>query len=126
MIEIRRVYDENNWDTLIGRRLEVFFNANLDGTPSVDGHVIFHCEWECRTNGELRATVMGPQVRFPISDLLGGTFNGVPGPELVMAIKDAFLQTAAVHGELVEVEVPISEPEPEPEPENPPTEGEQP
>lgn len=115
MIEIRRVYDENNWDTLIGRRLEVFFNANLDGTPSVDGYVIFHCEWECRTNGVLRATTLGPQVRFPISDLLAGTFNGVPGPELVMAIKDAFLQTAAVHGELVAVEVPEPEPEPEPD-----------
>lgn len=114
MIEIRRVYDDSNWDTLIGRRLEVFFNANLDGTPSVDGHVIFHCEWECRTNGVLRATTPGPQVRFPITDMLGGTFNGVPGPDLIMAIKDAFLQTAAVHGELVEVDT--VEPDPEHEP----------
>lgn len=109
MIEIRRMYDENNWDTLIGRRLEVFFNANLDGTPSVEGHVIFHCEWEHRTNGVLRATSIGPQVRFPLASVLGGTFAGVTGPNLVMAIKDAFIQYASGLGELVEVPEPDAE-----------------
>jgi hypothetical protein len=63
--DILRVYDEINRDVLVSRRLEVFFEPNADGSPSVNGKLIWHTEWEHRTGDVLRGKSIGPRIERP-------------------------------------------------------------
>ena len=93
--EIRIDFDENNYDLLICRRMECFFIPSVDGTPSADGYVLFHTEWQHFSMGRLRATSIGPQLRKQIAELLPGTYAGLAGAEILVALKDMFVQVAS-------------------------------
>lgn len=93
--EIRITHDENNYDLLICRRMEAFFNPSVDGSPSVDGRVLFHTEWQHYSGGVLRAASMGPQIERSIQQLLPGTYAGLGGEAILAALKDMFVQAAS-------------------------------
>lgn len=92
--EIRITHDEHNYDLLICRRMECFFIPSVDGTPSADGYVLFHTEWQHFSMGRLRATSMGPQLRREIAELLPGEYAGISGPEMLTALKAMFINVA--------------------------------
>lgn len=93
--EIRVTFDENNYDLLICRRMEAFFNPSADGSPSADGRVLFHTEWQHFSMGTLRATSMGPQISKTFAELLPGQYAGLSGTELLGALKAMFIQVAS-------------------------------
>ena len=95
MTEIRRQYDEANYDLLVCRRMECFFIPNDDGTPSVDGRVLMHTEWMHYSGELLRGRSLGPQFERSIAQLLPGTFAGLAGAEILAALKDMFVQVAS-------------------------------
>lgn len=92
--EIRITHDENNYDLLICRRMECFFTPSVDGSPSADGYVLFHTEWQHFSMGRLRATSMGPQLRREIAELLPGEYAGISGVEILAALKAMFVGVA--------------------------------
>ena len=92
--EIRITHDENNYDLLICRRMECFFTPSVDGSPSADGYVLFHAEWQHFSMGRLRATSMGPQLRREIAELLPGEYAGISGVEILAALKAMFVGVA--------------------------------
>lgn len=92
--EIRITHDENNYDLLICRRMECFFTPSVDGTPSAEGYVLFHTEWQHFSMGRLRATSMGPQLRREIAELLPGEYAGISGVEMLTALKAMFINVA--------------------------------
>ena len=95
MTEIRRQYDEANYDLLICRRMECFFTPNDDGTPSAYGRVLMHTEWMHYSGDLLRGRSMGPQIERSIAQLLPGTYAGVAGEAILAALKDMFIQAAS-------------------------------
>lgn len=115
--DVERRWDEANRDVLVGRRLEVFFEPNDDGTPSVAGKLIWHTEWRHYTGEVLRATSPGPRIERTIEQVLAGEFGGIPGPAVIAAVKGAYIAHA---GEDFGIGV---EPEPEPVAEEQPTDG---
>lgn len=92
--DVERVYDDNNRDVLIGRRLEVFFSPNEDGSPSLNGKLIWHTEWEHRTGNVLRGTSLGPRIERTIEQVAAGEFGGLPGLDVIAAVKAAYIAHA--------------------------------
>ena len=92
--DIRIDYDENNFDLLICRRMECFFIPSVDGTPSADGYVLLHTEWQHFSMNRLRATSIGPQMRREIAELLPGEYAGVSGVDMLTALKNMFYQVS--------------------------------
>lgn len=92
--DIRIEHDENNYDLLICRRMECFFTPSVDGTPSADGYVLFHTEWQHFSMGRLRATSIGPQLRKEIATLLPGEYAGISGMNMLIALKNMFYQVS--------------------------------
>jgi hypothetical protein len=92
--DILRVYDEINRDVLVSRRLEVFFEPNADGSPSVNGKLIWHTEWEHRTGDVLRGKSIGPRIERTIEQVAAGEFGGLPGLEVIAAVKAAYIAHA--------------------------------
>jgi len=88
--DVERVYDASNRDVLIGRRLEVFFEPNADGSPSTNGKLIWHTEWRHMMGSVLRGTSPGPRIERTIEQVLSGEFGGIPVPQVVMAVKSAY------------------------------------
>lgn len=106
--DIERVFDEVNRDVLIGRRLEVFFEPSSDGTPSLKGKLIWHTEWEHRMGDVLRGTSLGPRIERTIGQVAAGEFGGLPGMDVIAAVKAAYVAhaTEALGIGAGEVEVP--------------------
>ena len=114
--DIERVVDDANRDVLVGRRLEVFFDPNDDGTPSTRGKLIWHTEWRSYSGSLLRGTELGPRIERTIEQVLAGEFGGMPGPVIIAAVKAAYVAHACEDfGIALEGEV-APEPEPELEP----------
>jgi hypothetical protein len=95
--DIQLIVDENNHDVLIGRRLEVFFTPNEDGTPSVNGKLLWHTEWWHMTGDVVRGKSIGPQIERTIEQVLAGDFGGMPGVEVIAAVKAAYVAHALEH-----------------------------
>lgn len=93
--DIERVYDEQNRDVLIGRRLEVLFEPSADGSPSLDGKLIWHTEWEHWMGSLLRGTSLGPRIERTIGQVAAGEFGGLPGMEVITAVKAAYVAHAS-------------------------------
>ena len=92
--DIQLIVDENNRDVLIGRRLEVFFTPNEDGTPSANGKLLWHTEWWHMTGDVVRGKSIGPQIERTIEQVLAGDFGGMPGVEVIAAVKAAYVAHA--------------------------------
>ena len=95
--DVERVYDESNRDVLIGRRLEVFFTPNEDGTPSVNGKLLWHTEWWHMTGDVVRGKSLGPQIERTIEQVLAGDFGGIPGVDVIAVVKAAYVAHAREH-----------------------------
>ena len=95
--DVQVVIDANNRDVLIGRRLEVFFTPNEDGTPSVNGKLLWHTEWWHMTGDVVRGKSIGPQIERTIEQVLAGDFGGMPGVEVIAAVKAAYVAHALEH-----------------------------
>lgn len=95
--DVQLIVDENNRDVLIGRRLEVFFTPNEDGTPSVTGKLLWHTEWWHMTGNVVRGKSLGPQIERTIEQVLSGDFGGMPGVEVIAAVKAAYVAHALEH-----------------------------
>jgi len=93
--DIERVYDDQNRDVLIGRRLEVFFEPSGDGTPSLNGKLIWHTEWEHRMGDVLRGTSLGPRIERTIVQVAAGEFGGVAGLDVIAMVKAAYVTHAS-------------------------------
>lgn len=93
--DIVRVYDEQNRDVLIGRRLEVLFEPSADGSPSFDGKLIWHTEWQHWMGDVLRSTSLGPRIERTIAQVAAGEFGGVPGMDVIAMVKAAYVAHAA-------------------------------
>jgi hypothetical protein len=93
--DIERVYDAQNRDVLIGRRLEVFFEPSGDGSPSLQGKLIWHTEWEHRMGDVLRGTSLGPRIERTIEQVAAGEFGGVPGMDVIAVVKAAYVAHAS-------------------------------
>lgn len=93
--DIERVYDEQNRDVLIGRRLEVFFEPSGDDSPSLKGKLIWHTEWEHRMGDVLRGTSLGPRIERTIEQVAAGQFGGVPGMDVIAVVKSAYVAHAS-------------------------------
>lgn len=108
--DIQRVYDEANRDLLVCRRAEIFFTPNEDGTPSVEGKVIWHTQWWHYIGAFKRGESLGPRLENTIEEVLGASYNvGAQEPLaaalIVAGIKAAYVARAAAHfgiGETVE------------------------
>lgn len=95
--DVQVVIDANNRDVLIGRRLEVFFTPNEDGTPSVNGKLLWHTEWWHMTGNMVRGKSMGPQIERTIEQVLAGDFGGIAGVDVIAAVKAAYIAHALEH-----------------------------
>ena len=95
--DVQLIVDENNRDVLIGRRLEVFFTPNEDGTPSVNGKLLWHTEWWHMTGDVVRGKSLGPQIERTIEQVLAGDFGGIPGMDVIAAVKAAYVTHALEH-----------------------------
>lgn len=93
--DVERVFDESNRDVLVGKRLEVFFEANADGTPSLNGKLIWHTEWEHRTGDVLRGKSIGPRIERTIEQVAAGEFGGIPGLDVIQLAKGAYVTYAS-------------------------------
>ncbi len=93
--DIERVYDEQNRDVLIGRRLEVFFEPSADGNPSLDGKLIWHTEWQHWMGDVLRGTSLGPRIERTLEQVAAGEFGGLPGMDVIAAVKAAYVAHAS-------------------------------
>lgn len=89
--DVARVYDDANRDVLIGGRLEVFFTASADGSPSHNGKLVWHTEWEHWTGPVLRGKSIGPRIERTLAQLAAGEFNGMMGDVLIAAGKAAYI-----------------------------------
>ena len=94
---VQLIVDENNRDVLIGRRLEVFFTPNEDGTPSANGKLLWHTEWWHMTGNVVRGKSLGPQIERTIEQVRAGDFGGMPGVEVIAAVKAAYVAHALEH-----------------------------
>jgi len=92
--DVERVFDASNRDVLVGRRLEVFFEPHDDGTPSVNGKLLWHTEWRHYTGDVPRGTSLGPRIERTIAQVLAGDFGGIPGPAVIGAVKAAYITHA--------------------------------
>jgi hypothetical protein len=108
--DVERVYDEANRDVLVGRRLEVFFDPNEDGSASTRGRLIWHTEWWHYTGSVLRGTSLGQRIERTIEQVLAGDFGGIPGPVVIGAVKAAYIAHAGEDFGLLPMP-PASEPE---------------
>lgn len=95
--DVQVVIDASNRDVLIGRRLEVFFTPNEDGTPSVNGKLIWHTEWWHMTGDLVRGKSMGPQIERTIEQVLAEDFGGIAGVDVIAAVKAAYVTHALEH-----------------------------
>ena len=95
--DVQVTIDANNRDVLIGRRLEVFFTPNEDGTPSVNGKLLWHTEWWHMTGDVVRGKSMGPQIERTIGQVLAGDFGGIAGVDVIAAVKAAYVAHALEH-----------------------------
>ncbi|NLA68531.1 MAG: hypothetical protein GX856_09885 [Gammaproteobacteria bacterium] len=97
MTEVAIQLDEHNRDVLYARRVELFFDPNEDGSPSVQGRIVWHTEWWHYSGDVLRAKTMGPKIRQEVADIIGNEYGGVTAPEIIGGIKAAFIQHALEH-----------------------------
>jgi len=111
--DVERVYDLQNRDVLVGRRLEVFFEPSRDGAPSLQGKLIWHTEWEHRMGDVLRGTSLGPRIERTIEQVAAGEFGGMPGLDVIQLVKGAYVTHASEDFGIgaAPVEQPIGEPE---------------
>lgn len=93
--DVERVYDAQNRDVLVGRRLEVFFEPSSDGSPSLNGKLIWHTEWEHWMGDVLRGTSLGPRIERTIEQVAAGAFGGVPGMDVIAMVKAAYVTHAS-------------------------------
>lgn len=106
--DIVRLIDDDNMDMLVARRLEVFFDPNEDGSPSLNGKMLWHTEWWVFSAGRmLRSKSIGPRIERTIEQVALGAFGGLPGLDVIAAVKAAY----ATHAQ--EDFAPVVEPEPE-------------
>lgn len=89
--------DATNRDVLYARRVEMFFAPNEDGSPSVEGRIVWHTEWWHYSGDVLRAKTMGPRIERSVADVIGNEYGGVTAPEIIGGIKAAFIQHAREH-----------------------------
>ena len=110
MSDVSIQLDEHNRDVLFARRVEMFFVPNEDGTPSVDGRIVWHTEWWHYTGDIKRAESRGPRIERDVADVLGESFdldgNALPAIAIIGGIKAAFIKHARED---------LGLPEPEPE-----------
>lgn len=99
------------YDELFAIRVELVFQPNEDGSPSVGGQANFHTEWWHFYQGQRIATTQGPVLRIPNERLLARSFNEIPVPELIASIKTAFIELAVEAGEAVGLPPPQPIPE---------------
>ena len=69
-----RQFDENHYEELLAVRVELLPRFNTDGTPSLDGKVIFHTEWWYFGFGELRGKRQGERIEHEFNEVLGRTW----------------------------------------------------
>lgn len=109
MTEVSVQLDDHNRDILFARRVEMLFNPNEDGTPSLDGKVIWHSEW-WHYSGDIKRAASQP-LRFErnVEDILTEEYEGIPAHVLIAAIKAAFIKHAR---EDLGLTHPVDDPEP--------------
>lgn len=90
--DVQRVIDPNNRDVLVGRRLEIFFDPAEDFSVSFAGKLIWHTEWWHMTGSVIRGKSIGPKVERTIEQLMAGDFGGIPGVQVIAAVKAAYVQ----------------------------------
>lgn len=126
-----QVWDEENgvFDKLYAPRLEAFFRPSADGSPSLDGLMVFHTEkWHFRDN-LVFAKSPGPRIEHNFNGLFERVWtlpDGTPVNtiEVILLMEQIFVELATESlapppplPELLPVELPPT-PEPE-EPEEP-------
>lgn len=89
------MYDAQNRDVLIGRRLEVLFEPRADGSPSLDGKLIWHTEWQHWMGDVLRGTSIGPRIERTLEQVAAGEFGGLPGMDVIAVVKAAYVAHAS-------------------------------
>lgn len=94
MTDVSIDLDEHNRDVLYARRVEMFFEPNEDGTPSVNGRIVWHTEWWHYSGELLRGKSMGPRIERDVADVLGESYGDVTAPEIIGGIKEAFVAHA--------------------------------
>lgn len=111
MTDVSIDLDAHNRDVLYARRVEMFFNPNEDGTPSVDGKIIWHTEWWHYSGDIKRAQSLGPRIERDVANVLGESFAvgdvTITAPEIIGGIKAAFIKHARE-------DLGLGEPEPKP------------
>lgn len=80
---------------MIGRRLEVLFEPNSDGAPSLKGKLIWHTEWQHWMGDVLRGTSLGPRVERTLEQVAAGEFGGLPGMDVIAVVKAAYVAHAS-------------------------------
>lgn len=98
MTDVSIQLDEHNRDVLFARRVEMFFVPNEDGTPSVNGRIVWHTEWWHYSGNVKRAESRGPRIERDVSSVLGESFdldgNELPALAIIGGIKAAFIKHA--------------------------------
>ena len=98
MTDVAIEIDANNRDVLFCRRAEMFFVPNEDGTPSVNGKIVWHTEWWHYSGDVKRAQTMGPRIERDVADVLGETFDvgdvELPAVAIIGGIKAGFVKHA--------------------------------
>lgn len=98
MTDVAIQIDDHNRDVLFARRVEMFFIPNDDGTPSVNGRIVWHTEWWHYTGDIKRAESLGPRIERDVADVLGESFEiggtELPAIAIIGGIKAAFIKHA--------------------------------
>ena len=94
MSDVSIEIDANNRDVLFCRRAEMFFVPNEDGTPSVNGRIVWHTEWWHYSGDIKRAQSTAPRIERRVEDIITDDYGGIPAHVLVAAIKAAFIKHA--------------------------------
>lgn len=114
--DIERVFDANNRDVLVCRRVEIFLAPNEDATSGTDGRVLWHTEWWHYTGAARRGETLGPRLESSLLEVTGnqhdvGATDPLPVPAIVAGIKTAYMQCASKHFRPGEAKAAAPEPE---------------
>lgn len=94
MTDVSIELDATNRDVLFARRVEMFFVPNEDGTPSVDGRIVWHTEWWHYSGEVKRAQTMAQRIERSVEDIITEEYEGIPAHVIISAIKAAFIKHA--------------------------------
>lgn len=87
-------HDARHYDELFALRTELFWRPNVDGSPSVDGKVVFHTLWYHFRDGVKFAESPGPRIEHSFDTIFGRTFDVPVGDGQTVAMPTALIMAA--------------------------------